>query len=396
MKRLRILKLACLAAVMTTMFSCRIEPPLNLPTENVVVELPIVIQELQIVWDIDISWTAKWVYEWDEEDSLNWGSLRYPEPKSFDVRRYFIGEYPNAPHTWEGRDWFIIYEPRFKRRFNFGYHDILVWTRIESEDGTQVLVINEDDIENVIGTTTTRSVRMYTPKMAAASQVKMYNQPEIFYSAFEKNVHITNNIEDYDYYDEVENVWVKKLDATLNPLVYIYLVQVILHNNKGRIVKASDLCAIDGLAKSTSVNFGNTSEEDVSVLFPMRLKKDKSPKEWAKPGETLVDVLGGKLTTFGLCGMPPWSLSRAAAYSGTRSDLKNNFALNLQFHNETDSTYYYDVTKQFQTQSHGGLITIEIDVDTLKIPVNPTPPGGGGIFDPRVEDYDDIVYPFDM
>lgn len=385
----------CLAFAAITMISCRIEPPLNLPTEDVVIENPIVIQELEVIWNIDVSWRANWVYDWDQEDSLNWGPIGYPEPTRYDVMRYFLGAEMNVPHT-RPEDDFIINTNWFQRRFNFGYYDILVYSLIDSPDQIQSVVIDKSNYDEVVAYTHTRGVRMYRPK-AGPVTVQIYNQPEIFYSALEKNVHITHDPADYDYYDEENHVWVKKLEAVLNPLVYIYLVQVILHNNQGRISTVSSACAIDGLADKTSVTYGNTSENDVSVQFDMRLKKDLNPKKFAKPGETSVDVIGGKLTTFGLCGMPPWAITRASSrYEGTRANVNNNFALNLRFKNECDSTYYYDVTKQMQEQSHGGVITIEIDVDTLKKPVSPTPPTSGSGFDPYVEDYKEEVHSFDM
>ena len=363
--------------------SCEIEPPLHLPGEDVVIEQPIVIQELEVVWNIDISWKNRWYYDWDETDSLLYGGINYPMPTNYEVRRYYLGDYPDVPHT--DIDAFTVWDTKFKRKFNFGYYDILIWSNIDSDDGTQVVVVRETDPDNITATTTTRSVRMYTPKTGLAT-ARHYNQPEIFYSAYEQNIYISRNTADYDYYDEVEQAWVKKLETELNPLVYIYLVQVVLHNNKGRVTGVPESCAINGLSNETSVMYGTTGLQDVSVLFGMRLKKDKTVAD----GE-IADVIGGKLTTFGLCGMQPWQESRGASYTGSRADVQNRFALNLQFANETDSTYYYDVTRQFQDQCHGGLITIDIDVDSLKIPVNPTPPGGGSGFDPYVEEYTDTV-----
>lgn len=380
----------CLALVLglvVTLNSCYIEPPLHLPSEDVVIEVPIVIQELDVVWDIDVSWKVNWIYQWDSEDSALWGSIDYPMPTNYEVRRYFLGSQPSVPHTEV--DPFTIWEPRFQKKFNFGYYDILVWSNIDSEDHSQVVVINEKDLDNVIASTTTQSAKLYGP--IPASAMKLYNQPEVFYSAIERDVHITNNIEDYDYYDAERGVWVMKLEAQLQPLVYIYLVQVILHNNKGRVTGVPEYCAITGLAGQTNVTTAKTGMSDVTVLFGMRMKKD------LHKGPELVDVLGGKLTTFGLCGMDGWNTSRGAVYKGSRADVENDFAVSMKFANGADSTYYFRVTDQFQKQCHGGLITIDIDVDSIKIPVNPTPPGGGSGFDPKVEEYGDtVIHEIDM
>ena len=368
--------LAMIVALIPILNSCTIEPPLHLPSEDVVIEIPIVLQELDVVWEVDVSWMADWIYQWDAEDSALWGPISYPEPTNYEVRRYYLGSEPDVPHTEV--DGFTIWEPRFQKRFNFGYYDILIWSNIDSEDQTQVVIINEKDLDNVIATTSTQSVNIN------GTGSRLYNQPEIFYSAKESNIHITNNIADYDYYDEENGVWVMKIRAQLEPLVYIYLVQVILHNNKGRVTGVPEYCAITGLARQTNVTTAQTGLADVSVLFGMRLKKDLSK------GSELVDVLGGKLTTFGLCGMDSWSNSRGATYKGSRSDVDNNFAVSMKFANGADSTYYYNVTDQFQRQCHGGLISIDIDVDSLEIPVSKTPTGGSG-FDPHVEEYGDTI-----
>lgn len=389
-------RILLLAIMVLTMASCRIEPPLNLPSEDVVIENPIIVNELEVIWDIDVSWKIDWVYEWDEEDSANWGPIAYPEPTRYNVYRFFLGELPGVSHAYAKTDGpFEIRTNRFERKYNFGWYDILIYSLIDSPDFTQNLIVDDSDLDDVIAYTHSRSVRMYRPK-AGLSSIPLYNQPEIFYSAFNTDIHITHDPNDYDYFDEERKVWVKKLESILNPLVYIYLVQVILHHNNGRVVKVPEVCAIDGLADKTSVTFGNTSENDVSVNFPMRLKQALDAKKYLKPDEKTCDVIGGKLTTFGLCGMPPWVRSRSAAYVGSRADVKNNFALNMQFANGTDSTYYYNVTDQFQSRAHGGVITVEIDVDTLKIPVNPRPPGGGSGFDPYVAPYDTVVHEFNM
>lgn len=51
-----------LAAVMMAASSCTIEPPLHLPAETVVVDLPIVITDLEVVWDTDVDWQSEWFY----------------------------------------------------------------------------------------------------------------------------------------------------------------------------------------------------------------------------------------------------------------------------------------------------------------------------------------------
>ena len=50
-----------------TATSC-IEPPLYLPAEEVLVEMPIVIMDMEIVWNVDVDWKTQWLYGWDVID----------------------------------------------------------------------------------------------------------------------------------------------------------------------------------------------------------------------------------------------------------------------------------------------------------------------------------------
>lgn len=228
----------------------------------------------------------------------------------------------------------------------------------------------------------------YTIPSSRASSVTR-NNPEIFYSGMEKGFLLSRNYEDYDYYDEEAGVWVKHLDTDVVPMVYIYLVQVILYNNtQGRVTGLTDYPAMTALADGVTLHTGHTHLADTQVTFPMRFKKGLN----AAQGRT-ADIFGGKLTTFGLCDMDSWNKSRSPQYAGSRAELRNQLALSLQFANSTDSTYLYDVTPQLQRQVHGGVVTIEIDVDTLKIP---TSRNAGSSFNPVIasegqEEYDFII-----
>ena len=57
----------------------------------------------------------------------------------------------------------------------------------------------------------------------------------------------------------------------------------------------------------------------------------------------------------------------------------------MQFSNGMDSTLVFDVTDQVQTRYKGGVITVELDMDTVPIPRRK----GGSGFDAVVVDYED-------
>ena len=109
----------------------------------------------------------------------------------------------------------------------------------------------------------------------------------------------------------------------------------------------------------------------------------------------MCDVFGGKLTTFGLCDNEPYTRS-GAPYAGTRSNLSNIVYYDLVWNNDQVKTYQADVTSQMQANSHGGIITIWIDCCKLTPPDSGGSEGGGSLFIPTLEDYDEVEWNIDI
>lgn len=370
--------LAPLAAVLMSATSCTIEPPLHLPAETVVVDLPIVITDLEVVWNLDVDWQSEWFYPWEQEDVDLYGDLSYPVPRSYEIRRYFLGELPGGEHTTV--DGTTLLTTTYRSKYNFGYYDLLAWSNIYSPDQTQVVVIDDSSLDYVWASTTRSRYPLNVP--ALKDQPLPHNHPEIFYSAYEQDIHISNDPADYDYFDPEQNVWVKHLKCEMQPLVYIYLVQVVVRNNaNGLIVGPSQSTVLTGVASGVNVTTGATGHESTNVIFDMRMKTDLPYRNGS-----IADIMGGKLTTFGLCDMPSWSKSRGKSFAG-RTDVDNYMMLGLHFSNGADSTYVYPVTEQMRRQPHGGIITIEILADTITVPAKPGS-GGGSMFDPNVNPYE--------
>lgn len=371
----------------STSFTSCIEPPLRLPAEEVMVDLPIVVTDMEVVWNVDVDWQAQWHYGWDDVDQELFGDISYPEPTRFDVRRYFLGEQPRVPHTQV--DAFMITGNSFRRTYEFGYYDLLLWSLIDSKTQTQVVTIDESDLDNVYASTTvTRAISL--TRNDDANPTALYNQPEIFYSAYPRDIHISRDFDDYDYYNEEERVWVKHINCVLEPLVYIYLVQIIiLNNDDGRIKGVNGDCAISAMASGTNVNTGHTLNSPCMVYFNSRMKKD------IYVDGQRTDIIGGKLTTYGLCDMSSYHSDSRAVYHGTRGDLPNYLYFDLMMSGGSVQTVRTEVTSQCQNQCHGGVITVYLDAKTID---NPTSGEGGqgSLFHPTVEDYDELEYDIPM
>lgn len=364
-----------------------IEPDLKLPAQNLIIDVPQVVTDMEIVWNIDVDWNTKWHYGWDVVDEQLWGELGYPTPSNFEVRRYFLGDTPGGKHT--SVDAFTIYKTSFRKTYEFGYYDMLIWSNIDSKDQSQTVVIDESDLNNVTASTTvTRGITLSrSPDEQYVNA--LFNQPEIFYSAYPRDIHISRNKEDYDHFDEEQQSWVKYINCNLEPIVYIYLVQIVLHNNDGRVKGINGNCALSALASGTSVNTGRTNNIPCIVYFNTRLKQNQVIE-----GET-VDIIGGKLTTYGLCDMEGFRIDTRAQYQGTRTDLPNYLYFELNMSKGSVKAIRTDVTEQCREQCHGGIITIDIDCSTLE-----NPEGGGdssgSLFLPSLEDYEEVNYDIPM
>lgn len=365
--------------------SC-IEPPLVRPAEKVMVETPLVVTDLEVVWNVDVDWKHDWYYGWDDTDISIWGDLEYPNPSSYEVRRYFLGQEPRVPHTTV--DAFTIYSNRFQRTYEFGYYDMLIYSNIETKNHTQVVKVIEDDLDETVGTTTvTRAMKI---NRTDENLYALFNQPEIYYSAYPRDIYISRNFDDYDYFDEEAGVYVKHINSVLEPLVYIYLVQVILHNNiDNRVLDTNGNCAISAMAARTNVNTGHTYDDPCMVYFNTRMKRDIDVR-----GEKC-HIIGGMLTTYGLCDMEGYGHdNRSPLYTGSRDDLKNFVVIELKMSGGSVQSLRFDVTDQMRSQCHGGVITIDVDCNLLP---NPNEGGStGSLFHPTVEDYEELIFDIPM
>ena len=148
-----------------------IEPPLHLPDG-----VPQVETEIKIDWQVDIDWHNKKIYGWLFDDAFTLEDLLgYPDPSNYEVRRYYLGNTPNGPHTSAGLDAFTVFGKRFKRSYQYGFYDLLIWSNIDSEDETQVLVVDDSDLDAVTATTTvTRGMLRAEGDLKVTA---LYNQP---------------------------------------------------------------------------------------------------------------------------------------------------------------------------------------------------------------------------
>ena len=369
-------------------------PPLHLREEiDIDVKFPKVVLDFDVVWNYDLlyefgydtvyDWRKEWRYGWDETDSLLFGPIGYTLPEDFNIRRYYLGHDTLAKHTTVLRD--QIHGHSFTSTYNFGYYDFLVYNEVESRDVAQSIVIDEE--------TTLDSITAYTNETNYgtryhSTRAYAYNQPEELFAAEKKKVYISKNIEDYDYYDEVHDTYYKYIDMLLNPVVYIYLTQVIIHHNWGKVVGTDGNANLSNFAYSTTLNTGIAGNDPVAVHYNTRLKQNVY--------DTLcneeVDIVGGRLTTFGIRGINPFDYRYHLQIPEQIRNQRHYMDVNLIFGNGNDSTLYFDVTDQVIRRFRGGVITVELDMDTIRSPGR----NGGSGFDAVVQVWVDETHEFDV
>lgn len=368
------------------LMSCEREPVLYLHHDNQVnFDFAVIELSLDVYWDYNIGfnttydWRTDWYYGWDDEDNRIFGHLGYVMPTAFDLRRYYMGETGQAHHTQV--DAYYVKGNSYTGEFRLGYWDLLVWNEIGQ--AVQSVVIDEtSSLDSVIASTNqTMNQARYNPRYTHS-----FNQPEELFAGYEQNLNIDKNLKGFTY-DSVRNVYVRRLNLQLEPRSYIYLTQIILHHNNGRVTGISGLSNLSGMARSTNLNTGVTGNDPVTVSYDVRMKRDVTVK-----GEQ-VDIIGGRLVTFGLCGLNPGAISTRSAPSTRANDRKRHLLdVDMQFNNGTDSTLVFDVTEQIAHRFRGGVITIDLDMDTVPIPHR----SGGSAFDAVVDDYDEEIHVIEM
>jgi len=384
------MSLSLIGLMAFTLSSCDPEPPLHLyDSVDADFDLPLVDLDLEVYWDyqmdyeigtsVTYDWHTEWNYDWDETDLAIFGELGYAEPKVFNLRRYYTGDVPYGPHTTVSAH--TLYSTRFNGRFDWGFWDILVWNEITTLDGVQSLHIDEEaSLEQVVAYT---NPSMTPSRYQAPRYTSSFYEPEALFTAYEEGIEINRDLRGFDY-DAERNVYIRHLNMRLMPITYIYLTQVILRHNNGRITAVDGNANLSGMARSTVLNTGLSGEDAITVYYNVRMKKDMPithPIRGVPAGER-TDIVGGRLMSFGLCNTAANSISRANEVS---DPYRHYMDVTMQFNNGMDSTFVFDVTDQVRERYKGGVLTVVLDMDTVPIPQRK----GGSGFDAVVKDFED-------
>lgn len=386
-----------------TFTSCVREPELHLyDTAEPVIVIPIGEVNIDVFWDYGIGydthydWKAEWFYGWDDEDIRIFGEIGYTAPTVFNLRRYYTMDQPYAHHTQVLKH--TLYEPHFQGKFDWGYWDLLVWNEVHSHDDVQSIHI--DETSSLDSVTAYTNPSMHVARYQAPRYTNSFWPPEALFAAYDQAIEFNENLEGFEY-DEEQGIYIKRMNMTMLPITFIYLTQVILHNNKGRVTSVDGNANLSGMARTTTVNTGVAGTDPITIYYNTRMKKDMplipyDPKTAANPGASAdpsverADIVGGRLISFGLCNQAGNRVARAEDLT----DIYHHYMdVTMQFNNGMDSTFVFDVTDKVRQRFKGGVITVELDMDTVPIPKRP----GGSGFNAVVKDTEDGgTYEFEM
>lgn len=413
-KRVYILVLA--AALLS---SCVRIPELHLHRDgHLLIQLPVVELDLDVYWnystdygweyDFTYDWRKQWFYGWDEEDEKQFGEIGYSKkPTAFNIRRYYLGYDPDARH-WE-RDPDQVHDTVYLAEYKLGYYDILAWNIVNTIDGVQALDYWEGQAPYDSVVAYTNTTRFSVSRAPAVNTATVRYQPEALFAGTKDTLFISQDPRDY-IYDPIKNVYRKTVHMTLYPVTYIYLVQLILHHNHsdehvgtngGGISDVQGDAVLTGMSANTVLNTGIAGQSETSVYYSTRMKEHMKGRN-----DEDVDIIGGRLYTFGICNVNPNLVTKrnqvadliqtndrpySAADLAAQDTKEHYVGIQVKFRNSLDSTLYFNVTDSVRKYYRGGVLTLELDMDTVKVPHKST-----GLFDATVVEPDSTTYIFDL
>ena len=378
---------AIVLAVFSLLVCCIRDPELHLfDSGEIDTDLPVVEIDLDTYWDYefettyekDKTWRDEWYYGWDDEDIRIFGQIGYTEPTTLQLRRYYTGSEPYTSHTSVLAH--TVTGRVFRASYNWGFWDILAWNDIYTPDGVQSLIFDEQTSLDSVSAYTNQS--MFHTRYNAPTYTHSFYQPEELFSAYEQGIEIDRDLKGFEY-DPVRNIWIKRLNMTLEPITYIYLTQVIIHHNRNRITGTAGQGNLSGFGRTTVLNNGIAGPDVVTVYYNNRFKSN------CMKGEEPVDIIGGRMLTFGIVGQ---NMNRIKKRKEVLDEVPHYMDVTMLFNNGMDSTFVFDVTEQVRRRWRGGVITVELDMDTVPMPTRK----GGSAFDAVVKDFEEETHEFEM
>ena len=299
---------------------------------------------VETMWQVD--WQDKWQVSWNESTQ---GKLGYTAPETYHLD-YFLSD-----GNWIGqRD---MASNSIRLDLGHGSYDLLTY----NNDTQNIRLTQADEWSSLVASTETENNVILPDTLRQKLDIR--EMPDELFSMYATNVVVSDRLEDYTYIPE-ENIYLLKLNAELTPRTFIYLIQVELKNNDGR-VKGSGNLTVTGLASSVDLISRKNSSEAIAHHFGTVFQQDQN-------------LIGGRLVTFGLPNCIPGETLPDEA-----TQERNLCYVVLKFSNGYRGCIPVDITDQMRALPQGGVINIVMDIEKL-----PMPGGGSGGWGIGVNDWD--------
>ena len=370
-----------LVLLMACTVACERKPLYLQVPGNLQVETSVYDIKLEIMWGLD--WQTRWQYVWDEQEH---GKLGYSEPTGVRSTIYSLDDNLSRSNFFTQN--FSIHGGRISLQGGEWY-DLLFYN-----NGTEYILFESDEHYTYYNASTRSTSRSHYVQRPRTRTFVDYNQPDEFFAVFMEKNQVSIDPEDYTIeYDENGGiVYVSTLNAMLRPHSYIYLVQLLIKNNVdaegNRIVKGARGITLSGLAQSVDLYTGINADSLIAVTTE-DIKPLQTDRMLTFPDGTkqVGDVMAARMLTWGVPAIDPLKVVE----EGHTVQLADScyVGVGLTLNNGTVYTIQQNVTKQLEKYPAGGVITIELDAET--VPEAPNPGTGGGGFDATVKEWENEI-----
>lgn len=296
---------------------------------------------IETMWQTD--WQSKWQVDWEDETHEEIG---YTQPESYHMDYFMAGGEWIGQRDMEGNS--------IRIDLGHGTYDLLTY----NNDTQNIRFTQASDWSSLIASTNAETQVSLPDTLKKKLDIRQ--MPDQLFSIHATNVVVSDRLEDYEYIPE-ENIYLLKLNAELTPRTFIYLVQVELKNNNGRVTGSGNM-TMTGLASSVDLISTKNGDEAIAhhfgTVFQQKGRKKKLNSR--AEGELQGDLIGGRLVTFGLPDCIP---GETLPDAGTQQP--NLCYVVLKFSNGNRGCYPVNVTDQMRTLPLGGVINITLDVENL-------------------------------
>lgn len=304
---------------------------------------------IEVIADYRYDWeewygATNWVENWPSH-YMAYDDLRPGKPSGLRVVNYNLSDGYNLHNISADGGVVNLYE---------GTNNILLYN-----NDTEYIVFSrhkEGSKATTRATTRTRTRATYVGNQYANKDEETMTPPDMLYA---------NYIEGYNPLKVADPV---PIEVTLQPLVYTYKVRYEFE--KGLEYAAITRGALSGMARSVTMDTGDTSVEAATIIY------DCDMTDYG--ARALV-------TTFGIPDFPN------ANYPTKTENRKHGLNLEVLMRNGKMISFDFDVTDQVLAQPHGGVIVVTGIVIEESVGTS-----GSGAFDVEVNDwgeYEDIVLP---